>query len=277
MKRTWSDQELEILRKHYSTSTKDEMAKILPTHSYYSIKSKALFLKLKKTEETMLRIYKSYNQNWTFEMDDFIVKNYSNMIFDDIAKHLNVSKPAIKNRVVKLGLKGKKNIGCFNKGDAPKNKGQKWDDYLTKETQQRIIKTCFKKGHTPANHRNVGSVRKQADGYWYIKISDPRTWKPLHHIIYQEYNPEFRFGEYDVLEFKDGNKDNLHVENLFLTTRQESIKRSSNSNEGIVRYITRDKDIQNFILKHYPHLIDAKRNSINLKKSLKNLHNGNNN
>lgn len=121
-----------------------------------------------------------------------------------------------KNHKLNSGVTGR-----FEKGHIPANKGRK--GYC----HPASVKTQFKKGHIPANHRSIGSERKDKDGYIYVKVAEPRTWKLKHRLLWEENNGPVPKGY--VVIFKDGNKENITLENLALISRAESAELSSKS------------------------------------------------
>jgi len=273
-KKTWTEAEEKLLAEKYPVSTKAELKILFPNKTDTAIKSKAKTMGLKISEETMHRIRRTYNQNWTLEMEMFIVENYKQLTRIEIAQKLKLPRTMVRNRIRKLGLKKGTNIGWYKKGQEAFNKGKKWDEFMSEEGQKNCLKTCYKKGHSPHNHKNIGSVRMQADGYYYIKVSEPRKWEQLHHVIYKQHNPDYIQQRDDILEFADGNRANLHIDNIILSTRQESIKRAALSDNNIVRFITNDKKLQKSILENNPEIIELKRNILKANKTLKNLQNG---
>lgn len=112
--------------------------------------------------------------------------------------------------------------GHFQKGQTPANKGKK----MPKELYDKVKATMFKKGDTPHNTRLVGTIEKRADTYWWKKISEDkvparRNWKQIHRIMWEEeYGP---IPEGHVIIFKDGNTDNLDIDNLMMVTMQERL------------------------------------------------------
>lgn len=56
--KSWSDEEVELIKRHYASSTKDEICALLPCKSYIAIYKKARSLDLKRTDETRCRNYK---------------------------------------------------------------------------------------------------------------------------------------------------------------------------------------------------------------------------
>ena len=122
----------------------------------------------------------------------------------------------------------KSGLDCtFKKGQVPVNKGKKWDDYLTKEQQEEARKTCFKKGHRPKQHKEVGSERITIDGYLEVKVAEPNKWALKHRLVYEEVYGEIPKGM--NLIFADGNKLNLDLDNLLLVTDNELLRMNRNN------------------------------------------------
>lgn len=117
---------------------------------------------------------------------------------------------------LKCGLTGR-----FEKDSIPHNKGKTWNDYMSKQSQLNSMKTTFKKGSIPSNHRNIGEERINQGGYIEIKISEPNTWKLKHRYIYEQH-----YGlipkNYKVI-FLDGNKNNFDISNLKAITQAEEL------------------------------------------------------
>lgn len=170
---------------------------------------------------------------WTDEVIEFMKCNYKGKDNIELAQllnekfNLNTNADRVSN--VKSNLKRRKgldlttgiNRGCIKKGNIPFNKGKKWNEYLTKEQQEKSRKTCFKKGNIPQNYREVGSERVNVDGYWEIKVSEPNKWELKHRVIYKQ-----NFGDIPKnckVIFADGNKNNLELNNLILTTNAEEL------------------------------------------------------
>ena len=184
---------------------------------------------------------------YTDEILDFIFKNYQGKDNMELAKlvnekfNINTNNDSISN--LKARLKRRKGInlrtdinrGKFRKGLSPANKGKKWDEYLTKEQQEKAGTTCFKKGHTPQNHREVGSKRVNVDGYHEIKVEEPNKWQLLHRVIYEKAKGPIPKGSKII--FADGNKDNLDLDNLVLVSSSEELILNRN------KLITDDKEM----------------------------------
>lgn len=176
------------------------------------------------------------------ELTDLINKKYkTNFKIQQIKCYKN-------NHHISSGLNGQ-----FQKEHIPANKGKKWDDYLTKEQQDKLKKTMFKKGQRPINYRPVGSERIDIYGYVEVKVKDPNYWRLKHHVIYEEKNGPIP--KNCKVIFKDKNRLNLNIDNLALVSNSEElilnqeklIYTSKNLTEaGIL--VAKIKDKQNKIL-----------------------------
>ena len=110
------------------------------------------------------------------------------------------------------------------KGAIPFNKGKKQTDYMTTEAIEKNKKTRFKKGSLPHNTKakESGVIVKRIDNrgkyYSYIKIKHAH-WRLLHRVIWEESNGEIPEGY--IVIFKDGDQNNIVIENLKLITKIE--------------------------------------------------------
>lgn len=103
--------------------------------------------------------------------------------------------------------------GQFEKGHTPFNKGRKGVNYPGMKATQ------FKPGHPPHNHRPVGSIRKNREGYIYKKVAEPNKWRMLHVLNWEAVHGPVPPGH--ALIFKDGDRSNCEPDNLLLVTRAE--------------------------------------------------------
>lgn len=109
----------------------------------------------------------------------------------------------IKNRMQGYGTR-------FKKGQSPWNKDMKGLQMGGEETQ-------FKKGQMPPSYKTVGSESIK-EGYVWVKVAEPNKWMKKHHLIWTEENGPIPEGY--VLRFADGNKMNVALDNLLLTSRR---------------------------------------------------------
>lgn len=164
-------------------------------------------------------------KHYTKEDDELLRKFYPTMRAADLAIMIGRSDKSVIGRANKLGLKKDRDFmiecskaGQFKKGQTPPNKGKKWDDYLSKEQQERSRSTLFGKGHMPHNHVPVGTEVKTTDGYWKVKVGEPKEWKFKHIMLWEEHHGAVPEGM--LVYFIDGDKDNITIENLAMTDRK---------------------------------------------------------
>jgi hypothetical protein len=182
-------------------------------------------------------------QPWTDRERDILREQYPHTATTLLAIRLGRSVVKVYSQAVKLGLKkdetylNSENSGRlmakdtrglptrFPKGHIPFNKGKKWWQYLSLEDYHRQLRTSFRKGHPPVNHKPVGSTRVNIYGYMEIKTAEPNQWDLLHRQIWVENNGCIPRGM--IISFRDGNSRNCNIENLFLITRQENMRRNT--------------------------------------------------
>lgn len=78
------------------------------------------------------------------------------------------------------------------------------------------------------NAEPIGTIRKAGrQGYLFVKVAEGRpwakAWKRLHHVIWEQANGPLP--ETHVLTFKDGDVENVALENLEPVPKQDWIKR----------------------------------------------------
>lgn len=184
----------------------------------------------------LLNLYTMQKRKWTQQEEKTLIQLYGDpkVFAKDIAKMLGRTLPQVYNKARKMGLNapmerirmaGKigmqhpKSIATrFSKGNIPPNKGKK----VSPEVYEKMSVTMFKKGHTPVNHREVGSERINVDGYIEIKVAEPNRWKLKHRIIWEQVNGEIPKG-YNV-QFKNHNPQDCRIENLYLICRADQMR-----------------------------------------------------
>jgi hypothetical protein len=172
---------------------------------------------------------------WTPEENDYLVKNYPDMLTDDIGKILGRARSSIYGQALKLGLQKSESFKLsdfsgrltgnqgkpfrFEKGHIPANKGKR----MSSEQYEKARPTMFRKGQNPKNTKYDGCVTVR-DGYFWIRISE-RNWKELHRVIWeQRYGPA---PEGFKITFKDGNKMNCEINNLEIISNEDNMLRNS--------------------------------------------------
>lgn len=123
----------------------------------------------------------------------------------------NQVKAFLGNNKIKTGTKGR-----FRKGFTPWNKGER---YIA---GGRSAETQFKKGNMPKSHKPVGTTRISKDGYLEKKIGEPNKWEYAHRIVWEEAHGKIPEGH--IVVFRDGNKQNLSLDNLACISRAVSMQ-----------------------------------------------------
>lgn len=219
----------EFIRANYQEHTQEELAAIVNEKfgtDFTPKKMKSYFgnykLKAAKRKPVQHKVFPD-------EIRTFIKENIKGVHFADMAEMLNqrfgTSYTYSQIRSFCTNYKIANGIDCRLKpGNVPFSKGKTWDEFMTKSGQENSKKTCFSKGHKPANKMEVGDISLTTDGYMIIKVNDSgpqwERWKFMHRLIYEEH-----FGpapEGCMIIFKDGNKLNLEPENLQAVTMAEN-------------------------------------------------------
>ena len=169
---------------------------------------------------------------------------YPEMKTEAVAKILGRSVSSVNGAASKLNLRKSdrylsspdacrlrrgNNVGSgfrFEKGHVPENKGVRMPGFAP----GRMAETQFRKGQNGHNWMPIGATRK-IDGYVYLKVGDERrvaytrNWRPIHVIRWEETNGPVPAKH--ALVFKDGNRENIELDNLELITRSELMRRNS--------------------------------------------------
>lgn len=162
------------------------------------------------------------------EQVKFISDNYKEMSRKDLVSALNDAfglsiklsqlVSFVKNHKINSGrtgyfVKGQKSWSAGTKGVLKANSGS------------------FKKGDTPANYNPIGHERIDSkDGYILVKVADKNPWKSSksgwyrhkHVVIWEQHHGPVPEGM--CVRFKDNNKRNFDIDNLFLVSRGEHIR-----------------------------------------------------
>lgn len=172
---------------------------------------------------------KGWTRKYPAGMDEYIKAIAPGRSSQEITEMVNAKFGAETITIAKLRAY-KKNHGItsgydcrFKSGHVPKNKGKWQAEFMSQEAIERSKATRFKRGDVPKNQLPVGSVVKSKDGYLLIKKqmsgSQRERWQFLHRTIWEEHHGPIPEGY--AVEFKDGNKENVDIENLFLASRAE--------------------------------------------------------
>ena len=91
---------------------------------------------------------------------------------------------------------------------------------MSEEVIQKTIATRFKKGQIPVNVKNVGYERITRDGY--VEIKTEKGFVLKHRMLWEKYYGTIP--KRHVIRFKNGNKQDVRIENLELVTFENNMK-----------------------------------------------------
>lgn len=172
----------------------------------------------KWTDEEKRIVRDMYPDHFASEIAAMIGKTVSGV--QQMARSMGVR--ASKERVAETGRRTAQNPNSiasrFGKGHASWNNGKKMDP----EVYEKIKRTMFKKGHVSVNRRPIGSERVNVDGYVEVKVAEPNKWRLKHRVVWEEAHGPIPSG-YNV-QFKNGNTQDVRLENLFLISRAEQLR-----------------------------------------------------
>lgn len=186
---------------------------------------------------------------------------------------------AVEQAGRKMGYYVEGNTGCFKKGIIPWNKGLRM-------VGVPLNAGNFRKGHTPKNHVGVGTLRRRKRykpgrrGYWWIKVAEPNKWMHFHRWLWiQENGPIPRDR---ILVFRNGDQDDVRIDNLQLIDRAEHVRRNHNvekavksigcrslSDKYISMILARGTDKPSDYYINQKDLLELKRQELLLKRAMK--------
>ena len=193
---------------------------------------------------------------WKSADDAYIRQTYENTRTDDIAAHLGRTLKTVYNRARVLGLKksaeflsdpksgrwltkGTSNGAQFRfpKGHKPHNKGVRRPGY----SPGRMAETQFRKGGRSGmaakNYNPVGTINADTEGFLRIKVRDAvhgkeatgfgntKVWPLLNRHVWEQANGPIP--PKHIVGFKDGNRQNCALENLYLMSMADNARRNS--------------------------------------------------
>lgn len=195
-----------------------------------------------KSKVKRMGLVRNNRRYLTPEEIDYIRQHYENTPTVEVAATLGLTNSQIYNQVDILGLHKSKEIIAaqgraryakgdlhryqFTKGNTPFCKGLKQSEWMSPEGIERTKATRFRTGHCPANWRPVGSERVNIYGYIEVKVEEGRYgWRQKHREVWQAAHGPVPTG-YNVM-FKDGNKQNCSLDNLYLASNAEKMKQNT--------------------------------------------------
>lgn len=172
---------------------------------------------------------------WPPDELEFLIEHYADNFTEDLALALERSVSSVNGKAHLLGLKKSdeikrlsglmscqhpKKVACrFKKGHATHNKGRE----MPPEVYAKVQVSMFKRGNLPHNTATEGdgAIRKRQD-YWYIRLALGK-WRQLHTWTWEQANRPID-PKTEMIRFRDGNRDNCSLENLYLITRSENMR-----------------------------------------------------
>jgi hypothetical protein len=229
MKKVWNEEKNALMRKLYPTAHLGSLAARLGV-TEKALRSRAKVMGLKR------RVNKKHP--WTQRQIAYLTKHYADTPIDVLIVKTKHDQKSIWNKAKALGLRKSREflqaVGrhCaqhpksvatrFVKGQEPSNKGKRIEEFMSAEGIERSSRTRFKKGHRPHNQRDIGTETQHADGYVYIKVGEG---KPVlkHRYVWEQANGPIPDGH--NIAFRDGNRGNCDLSNLYLISREEAARR----------------------------------------------------
>ena len=169
-------------------------------------------------------------KKWTQAEDDYLRKEYPERSNADLAQWLHRTPRAVQLRALKLGVSKtpefadkQKRKGQFKKGQTPHNKGKSRKYWATPEAEELMTKGQFKPGECRDDNprkKPIGHEKVYADGYVWIITEHGRKqkhrwlWEQAHGPIPPDH----------CVKFKDGNRMNCSLDNLYLVSRAENCR-----------------------------------------------------
>ena len=250
MRSQFTNIEIQFMLDHVSNMTFKEIAMQL-NRSVCVVKKKAYSLGIRRNT----------HHEFTHYEDKFIIEKYPNMRAEDIALALGVTISSVYNRAFNLKVQKSKDFmkryghlvsqhrssieKRFKKGNVPGNKGKSQVEYMSPQAIEKTKATRFKKGNKPSNTKYNGYERINVDGYIEVRVSE-RKFVQKHRIIWEQHNGKIPAGT--NIQFKDGNRQNCAIENLYAITRSDQIRENSIANyppeaRKVIRKIAKIKNI----------------------------------
>lgn len=292
MKKTFTESDIEFIKKHYKTKGAAFIVDALDSrYSYSSIKQKANKMGLKrhtkfrmsKEQTDFIRAHvhlsnleianrlnvpekKIQAYCWNYKLRekcfeyytqkevDFLCEHYTTMSYAEMAKVLGRTVNSVHAKIKLLGLK------------------------RTKKQSKAIMNratsaTRFKPGNLPQTTKYDGAISERTDSsgitYKHIRISKA-NWQMLH-----VYNWEKKHGSVQkgmILRCLDGDQLNCDPDNWELVDRAEHLEKNSGRKTLEDRYIIskiahRQPELKEQIA-NFPELIEMKRQQIKLRRTI---------
>lgn len=234
MRRFWTEPLDNLLRRHYPKGDLDALAARIGV-SRNAVKSRASKLGLKRKVNA--------KQPWTERQLAYLRAHYADTPMSILMERTRHKRDAIESQAHNLGLRKSREylaelgrraaarpevIACrFKKGMTPHNKGKREEEFRSPEAIERCRRTQFKPGQLPHNTKPVGYEHTDRDGYILVKVADRRKMVHKHRYVWEQAHGPIPRG-HNVM-FRDGNRQNCSLDNLYLLSREEAGRRQVHS------------------------------------------------
>jgi hypothetical protein len=189
------------------------------------------------TDDERNYLIKTFPNSYTVEICDFLNRSYSSVSTQ--AKFLGLKKSesfkAIELQKQAERLKESGKLHRFSKGHVAHNKGKK----MPEEIYKICSATMFKKGNEPHNTKFNGFERISKDGYVEVRVAKGE-FILKHRKIWEDVHGATPDGH--IVIFKDGNKQNIEIENLMMISKRDNMDRNTihrypEDLKGVIRLI----------------------------------------
>lgn len=231
MRHFWTDKLDNLLRRYYPSGDLDALAERVGT-TKVAVKAHAQKLGLKRKVNA--------HKPWTERQLEYLRRHYSDTPMERLKRVTGHAEKSIWQRAADMGLRksrefmveqGRLNsqhpkaVACrFKKGQEPPNKGKREWQFRSPEGSERCRRTQFRKGQQPHNTKPVGYERIDKEGYVLIKVEGERKMVFKHRHVWQQAHGEIPEGH--CVSFRDGDKTNCDIDNLFLISREDNARRT---------------------------------------------------
>ncbi len=233
----WSPEEEAWLREVYPDHFNDEIAAMhaerfpdRPRRTHNAVNSRAKVYGLRKAEgfDRAARAKEARRTTWPPERVEWL-RAYApghNIyeIMDEFERlyGIRLTKCSMKNAKQRYGAYSGTDVGQFQKGQEPPNKGRTWDEMgMSEQARENMRRGQFKKGHVPHNAvgKPLGMERVDDEGYVLVKVAEHCTpgkndnWRLKHVIVWEEANGK-PVPPHTMIVFADRDKHNFDPGNL---------------------------------------------------------------
>lgn len=224
-------------------------------------------------------------KKWTEKEISILREEYESGDLSELL--LTRSMRSIYQKALQIGIKRKVNRGGenllkygvktrFKKGHVPANKGKKWSDYMTKESQKKVRKTLFQKGNIPHTAKHNGKpylvqrVRKNGniERVWFIhKYGGKR--KPYLRYLFEKNVGKIPKGHIVTWKDEPVYDRTPTLDDVKIISRKRNLERNSGRDDLTEKYVI-DQLKKSGIETPTKELIELKRNYLQIQRKLKN-------